>query len=239
MDTNSTEKKIIPKIIHYCWLSGDPWDHKTQKCFNSWKKILPDWEYNYWTMDTLPSDVQNIPTVKWAVKNKKWAFAADYIRIWALKTYGGLYMDLDVELLKSPLDLMNSELVVGYEKQQIGAHFIASVPHHPFIEAVEIKLQTKNKQEPLPAFITPIFNEERNKFPNRFIEPYPESYFNPFYWDNKNCEGTLEITKNTYCIHWYAGGWIPGYKKSFLYRTLLSIAKRIGIIPLLRKLRGF
>lgn len=239
MDTDVSKKSIIPRIIHYCWLSGEQWDKKTLGCYNSWKKILPDWEYKYWTMDTLPREVLNIPTVLWAIKNKKWAFAADYIRIWALNKFGGLYMDLDVELLKSPLDLFKSELIVGYEKEQIGAHFIASVPNHPFIKSVEKKLRFKSKQEPLPAFITPIFLEERVKHPDRFIDPYPESFFNPFYWDNKSCEGSLYVTNDTYCIHWYAGGWIPKYKKTFLYKSFSSIAMKIGLLPLLRRIRGF
>lgn len=226
-------------MIHYCWLSGEPWDKKTEKCFNSWKKYLPDWEYRYWTMESLPEEVLDVPTVKQAIRNRKWAFAADYIRIWVLKMYGGLYMDLDVELLRSPEDLFDSELIVGYEKKQIGAHFMASAPHHPFIEAVEEKLKTKSKQEPLPAFITPIYQSVRAEFPNRFNNPFPETFFNPFYWDYTEKKGNLNITDETYCIHWYVGGWIPGYKKSAVYQRLWKFANHINIMPILRKIRGY
>lgn len=39
---------MIPKIIHYCWLSGDPIPENLQKCMNSWKKFLPDYEFILW-----------------------------------------------------------------------------------------------------------------------------------------------------------------------------------------------
>lgn len=39
---------MIPKLIHLCWLSGDPYPHKIQKCLDSWKKHLPDYEVMLW-----------------------------------------------------------------------------------------------------------------------------------------------------------------------------------------------
>ena len=39
---------MIPKLIHLCWLSGDPYPEKIQKCIDSWKKNLPDYEIKLW-----------------------------------------------------------------------------------------------------------------------------------------------------------------------------------------------
>lgn len=41
---------MIPKIIHFCWLSGDPYPNKIQYCINSWKKRLPDYEIRLWDL---------------------------------------------------------------------------------------------------------------------------------------------------------------------------------------------
>ncbi len=30
---------MIPKIIHFCWLSGDPYPEKIRKCMKTWKKV--------------------------------------------------------------------------------------------------------------------------------------------------------------------------------------------------------
>ena len=34
---------MIPKIIHYCWLSNDPIPARLKKCMDSWKKQLHDY----------------------------------------------------------------------------------------------------------------------------------------------------------------------------------------------------
>ncbi len=88
----------IPKKIHWCWLSGDPVPHKLQKCINSWQKIMPEYEIICW--DTKRFDVHRVPFVKQAYDCRKWAFAADYIRLYALYTEGGIYLDSDVKVFE-------------------------------------------------------------------------------------------------------------------------------------------
>ena len=85
---------MIPKIIHYCWLSNDPMPAELKRCIKSWKKKLPDYKIKKW--DTHNFDVYSIPFVAEACKMRKWAFACDYIRVYALYTEGGIYMDSDV-----------------------------------------------------------------------------------------------------------------------------------------------
>ena len=92
---------MIPKIIHLCWLSGDPYPPKIQFCIDSWKKYLPDYEIMLW--DTNRFDVNSLIWTKQAFEKKKYAFAADYIRLFAVYNYGGIYMDSDVEVIK-PFD---------------------------------------------------------------------------------------------------------------------------------------
>ena len=73
---------MIPKIIHLCWLSGDSYPPKIAKCLESWKKFLPDYEVMLW--DTKRFDLNSSVWVRQAFENKKYAFAADYIRFYAL-----------------------------------------------------------------------------------------------------------------------------------------------------------
>ncbi|OAV73460.1 Mannosyltransferase OCH1 [Bacteroidales bacterium Barb6] len=84
----------IPKKIHWCWLSGDPIPKKLQKCINSWKRIMPEYEIILW--DTKRFDIHSVKFVEDAYNHRKWAFAADYIRLYALYTEGGIYLDSDV-----------------------------------------------------------------------------------------------------------------------------------------------
>lgn len=90
---------MIPKIIHYCWLSNDPMPTNIQECIHSWKTHLPNWEIKLW--NTHNFDITSVPYVEEAFKAKKWAFAADYIRVYALYTEGGVYLDSDVFVRKN------------------------------------------------------------------------------------------------------------------------------------------
>jgi mannosyltransferase OCH1-like enzyme len=91
---------MIPKKIHWCWLSGDPLPPTIQKCVNSWHKVMPDYEFVLWDMNKSASIIAAVPFVAQAIAAKKWACASDYIRWYALYTEGGIYLDSDVKVLK-------------------------------------------------------------------------------------------------------------------------------------------
>lgn len=88
----------IPKKIHYCWLSGDALPEDAVKCINTWKKTMPEYELVLW--DKNKFDITSVPFVEEACRVKKWAFAADFIRLYAIYTEGGIYLDTDVYVLK-------------------------------------------------------------------------------------------------------------------------------------------
>ena len=76
---------------------------EAQECLKSWKKYMPDWTIKHWGMDEF--DVNSVPFVAEAVAARKWAFAADYIRVYALYNEGGVYLDSDV-LVRKPMDFV-------------------------------------------------------------------------------------------------------------------------------------
>lgn len=106
---------MIPKIIHYCWFGPNPIPKKTRKCIDSWKKFFPDFDFMFWNETNSPLDSS---FVKEAIKQKKWAFVADYVRTWALYTYGGIYFDTDVLVIKSFKDLMQEKVFLAYEQEE-------------------------------------------------------------------------------------------------------------------------
>lgn len=79
---------MIPKIIHYIWLGGNPKSKLIRMCIKSWKKYLPDFEIKEWNETNFNIDAY--PYVKDAINKKKYAFAADYIRLKVLKDWGGI-----------------------------------------------------------------------------------------------------------------------------------------------------
>lgn len=89
---------MIPKIIHLCWFSNDPFPVEIKICLDTWKRILPDFKVRRWTyQDAKAIGCQFIDE---ALEAKKWAFAADVVRFYAVYSEGGIYMDSDIFILK-------------------------------------------------------------------------------------------------------------------------------------------
>lgn len=103
----------IPKIIHAVWLGKGEKSERAKLCIESWKKFLPDYEIIEWNEDNF--DINCNKWCKDSYNNKKYAFTSDYVRLWALYNFGGIYMDTDVEVYKSLDDFLNEEGFTGFE----------------------------------------------------------------------------------------------------------------------------
>jgi len=115
---------MIPKRIHYCWLSGEPLPELHRRCVESWGRVLPDYELVLW--DQQRFEVSSVPFVAEAVEVGAWAFAADYIRLHALAEEGGVYLDSDVEVRRS---------FDGF----LGHRAFSSIEHWPEIPSIGIE----------------------------------------------------------------------------------------------------
>ena len=127
---------MIPKIIHYCWFGGNPLPELEQQCLASWHRHMPDWEYRWWNEDTF--DIASAPLyVRQAYEARKFAFVSDYVRLWALEKFGGLYMDVDFMVYKPFDELMDRYAAfAGYEgskRQPVMQGVIASEAHGSWV----------------------------------------------------------------------------------------------------------
>ncbi|MDR0541839.1 MAG: polysaccharide biosynthesis protein [Dysgonamonadaceae bacterium] len=116
---NRQQGILIPKKIHYCWLSGEKMPEDAIKCIASWKKIMPEYELVLW--DKNKFDVNSTPFTQEACSVRKWAFAADYIRLYAIYTEGGIYMDTDVYVKKSFDEFLHDGFFTSLEYHKEGA----------------------------------------------------------------------------------------------------------------------
>lgn len=112
-NTNLKEETKVPKTIHLMWFSGDEYPEDIQTCIDSWKRVLPDFKIKVWTKDMAMQC--NIPYMLEALDCKKWAFAADVLRLYALYTEGGVYMDSDILVLKRFDEFMINEVAFFQE----------------------------------------------------------------------------------------------------------------------------
>lgn len=229
---------MIPKIIHLCWLSGDDYPDSISKCINSWHKNLPD--YEIWLWDTKRFDILSTKWTEQAFVTKKYAFAADYIRLYALYNYGGIYMDSDVEVYKSFDDLLQLPYFIGedfvhcFEPAIIGAE-----PHQEWIKLVLDRYEGLEFINPdgsynmrgLPVVfcdrLVPRYQFRKVSMPLNAkdfqfdgLNIFPSDYFN-----SRDYIGSIK-TANSYCSHNYVGSWLKP-KKSLLTDIIKRCVPRI------------
>lgn len=212
---------MIPKKIHYCWFGGNPLPEDAKKCIESWKKYCPDYEIIEWNENNY--DVNKNEYVKYTYNNKKYAFLTDYARLDIIYNEGGIYLDTDVELVKSLDDLLNCDGYIGMEqigKVNTGQGF-GAVKGHPFIRENRAFYENNNffdekgnfKQVICVKITTDLLQKKGLKEQDIRQEVYgmviyPVEYFCPI----KMGTNKLKITNNTYSIHWFNASWYTGSK---------------------------
>lgn len=214
---------MIPKKIHYCWFGGNPLPELAVKCIESWRRHCPDYEIIEWNEKNF--DLNCNKYVKQAFECKKWAFITDYVRLYAMVTHGGIYMDTDVEVLKNLDIFLSNKAFSGFERENaIPTGIMACEKDFPLFkeflyEYKERAFIKENGDMDLTTNVTAItntclkyglnLNNQLQKI-NDFTL-YPKDFFCP-----KNYEtGKIECTKNTYTIHHFSGSWHTEKEKKF------------------------
>ncbi len=226
---------MIPKIIHYCWFGRGEKPALAEKCIASWRKFLPDYEIKEWNEDNFELDAWVY--AREAYDNRKYAFVTDVVRLYALYTEGGIYMDTDVEVLK-PLDaflhhhafsgfendtsvptgIMASERGGVWAKENLeyykGRHFLSAEGEMDLRTNVYTITQYMLRH----GFVS---QNSYQDFPG-LITIYPKDYFCPLsVFDRK-----LHLTENTVTIHHFMGSWKIETKAQRFFRCVKEFVIR-------------
>jgi len=209
---------MIPKVVHYIWLGEKPKDKLTEICLLTFRDKMPDYEFIEWNETNLDLDKIASENKYFAECRKRnlYAFMADYLRIKILYEQGGIYIDTDVQAIKSLDPLLNRDILLGYEEctidvvhKQIGTGFIASEKGNWFIKKVYDYYNNdimNTTDYIIPVIMTKIFNslskEEQDK-----IGVLPMDYFSPYDSGGGKRFSKELITDNTYVIHWFSYSW--------------------------------
>jgi hypothetical protein len=232
----------IPKIIHYCWFGPKPFPELEQKCMESWKRYLSDYEYKLW--DETSFDIDSVTYVKQAYECKKYAFVSDYVRMYALYTFGGIYLDTDVEILQ-PLDsFLEDEVFMGFEnKTMLGTAIIGTIKdcsvfsdimnyyhQHKFLDDKHRQDTTANPQLLVNSLIKQGFKKENlDQFIGN-IHIYERDIFFP----KKLGENNFRVTERTIAIHHFTGSWLSERdKKRGINKFWIDVCR-----PVLRKIQS-
>lgn len=227
---------MIPKIIHYCWFGKNPKPKDVLKCIESWKKYLPDYEIKEWNESNY--DVCKCQYMADAYKEKKWAFVSDYCRIDVVNRYGGIYLDTDVEVIKSFDPLLDYKFFCGYEKNEnafasggggklfvnfglgFGAEKSCAVLqdilniYHDFVFYKEDgRLNLIN----CPIVQTDALKKYGVTCDGNNVVVGDYAVFSPEYFCPQSFyTGKTKVTRNTYSIHHYSCSWKSGKERMLI-----------------------
>ncbi len=224
---------MIPKIIHYCWFGGNPKPALIEQYINVWKKILIGYKIVEWNETNF--DVNSTIWTKEAMECKKYAFVSDYVRLKVLYEYGGIYMDTDVEVLKTFDELLELPYFIGAENTIHGIN-TATIGVEPNLKWVKQCLEHYYDRHFVvngymdmrvnPGLIRDcllhngyniknIFSlKEFSLCPTDFCV-FPASWFSPL--KNK----VSYANKSTYAIHRYTASWAEkvSYRKQVINKV--------------------
>lgn len=238
---------MIPRTIHYCWFGHGEMPQLAKDCIASWHKFMPDWEYKLWSEENF--DVNSTPYTAEAYEAKRYAFVTDYVRLYAMKTDGGVYMDTDVEILKPLDDLLQLKAFTGYEGSKHKPPVTGLMASEAGGEWVTEQLNaynglhflrkdgtldiTTNTQRIMAIMKADGFVCDGQKRQYKDLTVFPSEYFCPH-----QTTGEYLLTENTYCNHHFMGSWNDkknaGWKG--LIRSLVGQRNMTRLIKLKRKI---
>ena len=239
---------MIPKIIHYCWFGRGTMPDSALQCIESWHRCMPDWEFVRWDEESF--DISSFHYAQEAYEMKKYAFVSDVARLYALDSYGGVYLDTDVLVYKSFEPLLGYRAFAGFEGSKhcpVGTCVIGSEAHGEWVGRQLADYEWRRFLLPEGgmdmttnvAYITA--KMERDGFVANGLEQdfggihvFPVDFFCP-----RHTTGEYFRTENTYCEHLGIGSWVDAgssWKSRILSRMPLSL--RVLMIKMKRKIFG-
>ena len=236
----------IPKVIHYCWFGGSTLPEQARRCIASWRRFLPDYEIKEWNEQNF-NVYQSVYSAE-AYRLKSFAHVSDYARFWILYHYGGIYFDVDIEVIKPLDDIISKQSFMGFECQEGTVYDnpngnvnpglgMGCYQGHPFFGKIVdyyehihyVRWNGRNSGN-VTHHVTKFLDFEHKKVRDgNVIEVsglfvYPIDYFCPF-----DCyRRQMQITENTRSIHHYMATWVERTNRwQNLWKRLRAICVRI------------
>ena len=226
----------IPKIIHYCWFGNAPIPKHFQNNIDTWKRCCPDYEIKQWNESNY--DISKNKYMLQAYERKKWGFVPDYARLDIINTHGGIYLDTDVELLKTFDVLLQFGMFCGFESKErvnMGQGFGAKKNHWLIKKMLEeyeridfLDSDGNASTVPSPVYQTRVLKRLGITIDGTLQQGENFIVFSPEYFSPVNEFGYGVPTKNTFSVHRYAGSWYDKEQQAVKKRIVENYRFIIG-----------
>lgn len=218
---------MIPKVIHYCWFGRNKKSELINKCIESWWRHLSDYKIIEWNEDNF--NVYQNDYMREAYRKRKWAYVSDFARMKILYKYGGIYLDTDVEVIKTfPEYLLEHSCFSGIEHisklvspglifgcqagNQMVGELVAEYENIKFKNAGVDRIVTINKRVTNYLIKYGYTLDDKMQIINDMVI-YPSNYFCGYDGERR----ITDIKPETISIHHYAASWLPWYRRVRLW----------------------
>jgi len=211
----------IPKVIHYIWLGGNM-PQKVQKVIDNNRHYFAEYQVKLWTEENMP---ELNAFAKRAYDEEQWAFVSDYLRFYILHKEGGIYLDTDMEVLRSLDPLLEYTFFSGWDRRKmyIYAGIIGSEAEHDYLKSILRAYDKIEEGYPTsPQIMTTMYEAYKKK---ETLKIFESPYFYPLLDGEKRSKEKL---KNAYTDHLWFESW-----RSFV--PLRQFLRRIGFVKLYHK----
>ena len=231
---------MIPRTIHYIWLGGAPKPAAVNMCILSWREKMPGYQILEWNEKNLDLDrfARENRFFAECRKRRIWAYMADYLRLRILYEQGGVYLDTDMQVLRSFDSFLLDSAFAGMEDAagRVNCAVLGCEPQHPAIARMLGYYERDiwaDRDCTIPAVFTKVLKEKEIA---GTVRVYPPEYFYPFPY-----EGAFTpecITDQTYTIHWWSASWI-GRLGSYVFLTTKHLRQPAKTLVAAKRVIGF
>lgn len=188
---------------------------------------MPGYEIKCWDNESLNKIKSSF--VQQAIADRRWAFVADYVRLYALYNEGGIYFDTDVKLYHDVRSIMQqgkvliptqSSVTTGYN---LMSAVIAAVPGHRFIKKcldyyADLKYDPNNfRKLVINPIMSRILHDGWGYKYEDICQNLPDGIM---IFDRTYFESSFDIADGKYSrflgVHFCNQSWVPS-KRGFLY----------------------
>jgi mannosyltransferase OCH1-like enzyme len=193
----------IPRLLHRIWLGTRPLSAEHLHFAETWRRLHPGWEMILWTEKNLP----RLELQAYFDGDYSFSLKSDIARYEILRSFGGLYLDVDVECQKNmePL-LAGADVVAGFEREgTLCTAVMASVPADPLWDGIlrelpgVIEMHGGNSGQAGPVLFS------HHAVPCQRVPKLPPAAFYPYGWWEKHRRG--ETFPEAYAVHHWDGSW--------------------------------
>jgi hypothetical protein len=228
---------VIPAQLHYCWFGGATEQRRALRA--GWQSLHPDAQIVRWDESNAPLEHPYLAAV---LRRRCYSKAADFMRLWVAIHHGGIYLDTDVECVRSLEPLRTRAFFVGFQRESgfdqlecvNSAVLGATRGHWAAVELMERLLDHDDGSRPpmesgprlISRFLVELGlqysdDEVRISRPGRDpLHVLPRRAFYPYSWLEP--PDRTRIGPDTFVVHHWDGSWVADWQAARASTAALS-----------------